>query len=85
MGPWPLIQGVWGWFEFVTLTAAKWRTWCIPICPTCHNPQIVWNFPKPSGFIALAEGCIIFMKGAAMHGVLPDLPGEGEGGYFKAL
>ena len=47
----------------------------------------VWNFTKPSGFIASAEGCIIFLKGADMHGVPPDLPreGEGGGGYFKAL
>ena len=52
---------------------------CVPIYPTWHTPQIVWNFPKPSGFIALAESCIIYMNGADMRGVLPDLPGETEG------
>ena len=74
-----------GRFQFVILTAAKWRTWCVPICATWHKPQIVWNYPKPSGFIAWAESCIIFMKGADMRGVLADLPGDGERGYFKAL
>ena len=74
-----------GRFQFVILRAAKWRTWCVPICGTWHKPQIVWNYPKPSGFIAWADSCIIFMKGADMRGVLADLPGDGERGYFKAL
>ena len=35
--------------------------------------------PKLSGFIALAEGCIIVVKrGGDMCGVVPDPQGEGE-------
>ena len=43
------------------------------------------ELPKAEWVYCLGRKLHYFHEGADMRGVLPDLPGDGERGYFKAL